>query len=110
VCGADPRAQGEATAAVSTEEQRAVVSAALDAADSWLWDEGADATLEMYEAKRREMLAALAPIRLRVAEQERRPVALAAAQLHLADLANRSSVWPTTKPHVRVRVCGASAC
>ena len=59
-------------------DKKADISAALEAAEDWLYDEGEDEKKSVYVAKLRELEALGEPIRARAREAEARPAAVGA--------------------------------
>ena len=63
--------------ALATDQEKAKLLAALDGAESWLYEDGEDATKSAYQAKLKELTALGDPIKIRHDEAEERPRASA---------------------------------
>lgn len=92
--------QEEAAAQVSTEEQRAAVLAAVEAADEWMYDEGRDVAAAVYKAKTAEVKALAEPVFLRIKEGPGglRAAAVEAGRKNVAEVRALAKKWNVTMP------------
>lgn len=88
----------EALEAATTSEQRDALRLLLEEVEDWLYEEGEDAAVTTYTARKGEVTALADPIRLRMAETTARPEAVAAAR----DLASQHrgllDTWRSERP------------
>lgn len=86
--------------AVTSEEQRASVANAAEAAENWMYDEGYDADFETYKAKYEQLKAPFEKILYRVKEVTARADAIADLSKKLEKLEALMVKWETTMPQV----------
>jgi hypothetical protein len=90
----------EAVAAVSTQEQRdELLKSAADAED-WMYDEGYDASLEVYKAKYDELTAPAEKVFSRVKEVPARAQAISELNKKLDKVVSLMKKWETTMPQI----------
>jgi len=72
----------------TSEDEKSTLLQALDAAEEWLFDAGADAKAKAYKAKTTEVEGLLSPALFRATEKEKRPSVLKKVKQELASLMN----------------------
>lgn len=85
---------------VSTEEQREEVSATLESAEDWLYEEGESTSVEVYEAKREEISKGVEAIMFRVSEAAKREKVLSTTRTALTNAATVVEEWIEDKPQI----------
>eukprot|EP00656_Telonema_subtile_P041302 TRINITY_DN4641_c0_g1_i2.p1 TRINITY_DN4641_c0_g1~~TRINITY_DN4641_c0_g1_i2.p1 ORF type:complete len:904 (-),score=310.77 TRINITY_DN4641_c0_g1_i2:228-2939(-) len=78
---------------VSTEEERAEISALLEAGEDWLWDEGDDAETSVYKSKKGNMSAVVKGVFLRFEELEKRASSISMFESIVTDTRLRIVNW-----------------
>lgn len=86
--------------AVTTEEQRDEINAALMDTEDWLYDEGEDASTKQYKAKLRELQALAEPVFERVDAMRELPALKETSLEVLASTRELIAAWETDKPQV----------
>lgn len=86
--------------AVSTEEQRQEVVDLANNAEEWLYDEGRDQKVEVYQEKQKEIRVKAEAIFHRYSELTARPEAMKKARSSLAEVKNIVSTWAEKMPHI----------
>lgn len=86
--------------AVTSAEQRELVSKAADAAEEWMYDEGYNADFQTYSAKYEELKAPFEKILFRVKEVTARAEAIADLTKKLEKVEALMTKWETTMPQV----------
>mmetsp|Transcript_9476 Transcript_9476/g.11008 ORF Transcript_9476/g.11008 Transcript_9476/m.11008 type:complete len:246 (-) Transcript_9476:144-881(-) len=90
----------EAIGAVSTQEQRDLLSKSAMEAEDWMYDEGYDADLETYTKKYEELSAPAEKVFFRVKEVSARAEAVAALNTKLDKVVALMTKWETTMPQI----------
>lgn len=90
----------EAITAVTTQEQRDQLIKSADDAESWMYDEGYDASLEVYTQKYNDLTEPAEKIFFRMKEVPARAEAIAALKEKLNKVSALMTKWETTMPQV----------
>mmetsp|Transcript_4126 Transcript_4126/g.13331 ORF Transcript_4126/g.13331 Transcript_4126/m.13331 type:complete len:290 (+) Transcript_4126:879-1748(+) len=109
----DQLSSDEAYSAVSTEDERASISAEFEKAEDWLYEEGRDLAAKEYKEKLKELQKMVSPIALRATELEARPKVVTQAHEAVNWTTNILQTWATERPEVteaeREKVAGMCA-
>eukprot|EP00741_Cyanophora_paradoxa_P024462 tig00022075_g23619.t1 len=97
---AKEKLSAEGVEAVTTEAQREAMIAALDAAESWLYDDGAEATTAQYKAKLAEIRKEPDAVQVRIAELTARPKAFAECREAVNLTRTGTELLATDAPHI----------
>ena len=92
--------QEDEISAVTTQEQRDELSKSAEEAEDWMYDDGYDASLEVYTQKLGELKAPAEKVFFRVAEVPARKNAIAALQKKLKKVGDLMKKWETTMPQI----------
>jgi uncharacterized protein YoxC len=90
----------EAIGAVSTEAQRDELKKSAEDAEEWMYDEGYDASLEVYQEKYDELSAPAEKVFFRAAEVPARAEAIKALSSKLDKVEALMKKWETSMPQV----------
>jgi len=85
---------------VASEDALDELKSSLSKGEDWIYDEGEDADLATYEAKRAEMEKQVADVVERYDELTLRPEATKAATLRVERALKNSQDWATSRPHI----------
>jgi molecular chaperone DnaK (HSP70) len=86
--------------AVATEDDVAEVKAALEAGEEWIYDEGENAELAAYEAKKAEIEKKVATVIERYDEYLARPAAVEKAEAAVAKALSNAEDWAKSRPQI----------
>jgi len=78
---------------VSTEEERAKASTALEDAENWLWEDGDNVAVKVYEEKKAELAKAVRDMFYRHLQFVERPAAIKNFKDIIADGLKRAGEW-----------------
>lgn len=92
--------QEEEITAVTTQEQRDELSTSAVEAEDWMYDEGYDASLEVYNQKLADLKAPAEKVFYRVAEVPARENAIASLTKKLKKVGDLMTKWETTMPQI----------
>ncbi|EOD36823.1 hypothetical protein EMIHUDRAFT_462358 [Emiliania huxleyi CCMP1516] len=99
----DQLSSDEAYSAVSTEDERASISAEFEKAEDWLYEEGRDLAAKEYKEKLKDLQKMVSPIALRATELEARPKVV--TQARTGRLQPRGARRLPPPPTTACRVC-----
>ena len=92
--------QEDEISAVTTQDQRDELSKSAEEAEDWMYDEGYDASLEVYTQKLVELKAPAEKVFFRVAEVPARENAIASLKKKLKKVGDLMTKWETTMPQI----------
>jgi len=78
---------------VSTEEEREKITAALSAGEDWLWEEGDDVEVKVYQDKKSELSGLVLAVLYRLEQHTQRPAAIKAYGGIVMDARKRAGEW-----------------
>jgi hypoxia up-regulated 1 len=78
---------------VSTEDERSKATAALSAAEDWLWEDGDNVNVTVYQDKKAELTKGVSDMFFRHAQLAAREEAIKTFKEALADAAKRTKEW-----------------
>lgn len=85
---------------VCTEQEKEQIMEELSKTEDWIYDEGANVELDVYEGKLEEIKKVSEGVRFRHAELTDRPQALAAARERVQHMLSKVDLWNSSKPWI----------